>query len=302
VLVLVLVFAHATSKPLAIAMWVLGSFVIATVLQEFARGTSARRAITGDAWPVALGALVRRNRRRYGGYTAHLGISVLLIGVAASSSFQHSRDVVLRPGQSASVDGYRFTYARPTEEALPSKIEFGAVLSVSKGGHHVVLHTTRGFYPDTAASTGVIGRFFAGEADSAVGLDAGLRRDIWAVTSANPGPLTTFINQGNQVFGNYLQSTLQKISKDPTATQNAILNRIYTLRDATVAGIAHRFVTHPWPVEFLFIVSPLVSWIWFGAIITALGGLISLWPVPVLVRRRSPAVYRAPLARERELV
>jgi cytochrome c-type biogenesis protein CcmF len=299
VLILVLAFAHATGKPLAIAMWVLGAFVIATVAQEFYRGTSARRAMTRDAWPVAFAALVRRNRRRYGGYTAHLGIAVLLIGVAASSSFQHSRDVVLKPGQSTTVDGYRFLYVRPTEATLPSKIEFGAVLSISKGGHHVVtLRTERGYYPDVDSSTGVIGRFFAGEADSSVALDAGLFKTIWGVTSANPQPLTGYINQGNQVFGNYLNSTIQKIRGYSAARQNQILGQIYALRDATVAGIAHRFITHTWPVEFLFIVSPLVTWIWIGAIITALGGLIALWPVPVLVRRRSPAVYRARLARE----
>ena len=78
----------AGRKPLAVVMFGLGAFVIGTVLQEFYRGTSARRAMTGDAWPVAVGALVRRNRRRYGGYIAHFGFAVMLIGVAASSSFQ----------------------------------------------------------------------------------------------------------------------------------------------------------------------------------------------------------------------
>jgi cytochrome c-type biogenesis protein CcmF len=299
VLVLVLLLAGADSKPLAIAMWVLGSFVIATVLQEFYRGTSARRAITRDAWPVALAALVRRNRRRYGGYTVHFGVAVLLIGVAASSSFQHSKDVVLKPGQSAMVDGYRFLYVRPTEAALPSKIQFGAVLAVSKGGHHVVtLQTTRGYYPDTSGTTGVIGRFFAGEADSTVGLDAGLERNIWAVTSANPQPLSAYINRGNQVFGSYLASVMKKIGGLKVSQQNAILNQIYADRDVVVAGIARRFVTHTWPVEFQFIVAPLVTWLWAGALIMAGGGLIALWPVPVLVRRRSLAVYRARLARD----
>jgi hypothetical protein len=32
--------------------------------------------------------------------------------------------------------------------------------------------------------------------------------------------------------------------------------------------------------------------------IVAIGGLIALWPIPVLARRRSAAVYRARLARE----
>ncbi len=299
VLFVVLALAHATSKPLAIAMWTFGALVIATVLQEFYRGTSARRAITGDAWPLALGGLVRRNRRRYGGYLVHLGIAVLLIGVAASSSFQHSRELFLSPGQSAIVDGYRFDYVRPTEATLASKISFGAVLRVSKGGHYVTtLRTTRGYYPDVQSSAGVIGRFFAGEADSTVGLDAGPTRNLWAVTSANPDPLSGYINRGNRVFGNYLAAIMAKLSKLTPAQQSKVLNGFYAERDIAVAGIARRFVTHTWPVEFLIIVAPLVTWIWAGALIMAGGGLIALWPVPVLARRRITAVYRARLARE----
>jgi cytochrome c-type biogenesis protein CcmF len=299
VLILVLALAHASSKPLAIAMWTLGSFVIATVLQEFYRGTSARRAMTKDAWPVALGGLVRRNHRRYGGYLVHLGISVLLIGVAASSSFQHSHDVVLKPGQSTTVDGYRFAYVRPTEAALAAKISFGAVLRVTKGRSYVTtLHTTRGYYPSTDTSTGVIGRFFAGEADSTVGLDAGLTRNLWAVTSVNPTPLSGYINQGDKYFADYLTAIMPKLSKLPRAEQNLVLDRYYAYRDEAVAGIARRFLTHTWPVEFLIIVAPLVTWIWGGALIVVIGGLIALRPVPVLARWRSAAVYRARLARE----
>jgi cytochrome c-type biogenesis protein CcmF len=299
VLVLVLVFAHATSKPLAILMWAFGAFVIAAVLQEFYRGTSARRAITHDAWPVALGGLVRRNRRRYGGHLVHLGISVLLIGVAASSSFQHSRDVVLKPGQSATVDGYRFAYVRPTQATLATKISFGAVLRVTKNGRYVTtMRTARGYYPSTDISNGVIGRFFAGEADSSVGLRSGLTRNLWAVTSANPTPLSGQINQGDKYFSAYLSSIMPKLARLPRAEQNLVLDRYYEYRDEAVAGIARRFVTHPWPVEFLIIVAPLVTWIWAGALIVFIGGFIALWPVPHMARRRSLAVYRARLARE----
>ena len=47
-------------------------------------------------------------------------------------------------------------------------------------------------------------------------------------------------------------------------------------------------------MDFLFIVSPLVTWIWLGAIIIATGGLIALWPLPALARRRATAPYPAP--------
>jgi len=62
------------------------------------------------------------------------------------------------------------------------------------------------------------------------------------------------------------------------------------LRDEAIGAITRRYVEHPWPVEFLLIVDPLVTWIWLGAIIIASGGLIALWPVPALARRRRRVV------------
>src|SRR5436305_13890943 len=104
--------------------------------------------MTGDPPPLAFVQLIRRNRRRYGGYIAHAGLAVLLVGVAASSSFQHSHDVLLSPGQRVSVDGYSIRYVKPVAAASPQKISFGAVLDVSKHGRHVTtLETSRGFYP-----------------------------------------------------------------------------------------------------------------------------------------------------------
>ncbi len=63
-------------------------------------------------------------------------------------------------------------------------------------------------------------------------------------------------------------------------------------------------------------VSPLVTWLWLGAIMAACGGLIALWPAPrrsrrgaLSVRRRGAAGDARDLAgpdpepeRERELV
>jgi cytochrome c-type biogenesis protein CcmF len=67
------------------------------------------------------------------------------------------------------------------------------------------------------------------------------------------------------------------------------MNTLWAERDLAVTEIAKRFVTHPWPTEFLLIVDPLVTWIWLGALIIGGGGLIALWPVPSLARRRARA-------------
>ncbi|MHB8658074.1 MAG: heme lyase CcmF/NrfE family subunit [Solirubrobacteraceae bacterium] len=298
-LVVVWIGTNAGSRPFAMIMFALGAFVIAGVVQELVRGTAARRATTHDTWPVALLGLVRRNRRRYGGYTAHAGLAVLLIGVAASSSFQHSHDVTLKPGQSTHVDGYTITYVRPVAGVTPAKLTFGAVLDVRQGARHVsTLTTTRGFYPAQDSSLGEIGRFFNGASDSQVGLRAGLTRDIWTVVNPDLTPLNSLISQGDKVFAAATIQAMTHIAGLPVAEAQKRLAPLWQARDQAITGLVARYVSHPWGVEFLMIVTPLVTWIWLGAIIIAFGGLIALWPFPVLARRRSPAIAPARLARE----
>ena len=49
---------------------------------------------------------------------------------------------------------------------------------------------------------------------------------------------------------------------------------------------------------FRLIVSPMVTWIWLGAILAFLGGLIALWPPPRGARSRATAGYAAKVGRE----
>jgi cytochrome c-type biogenesis protein CcmF len=278
-----------SSRPFALIMFGLAGFVLTSVGQELWRGVAARRAMTHDPVPLALVGLIRRNRRRYGGYTVHAGLAVLLVGVAASSSFQHSTDVILSPGHNARVDGYTIRYVRPVESVSSQKIGFGAVLDVTKGGKHVTTVTTvRNFYPSQNPTDGLIGKFFdTSNADSEVGLDQNLRRNIWTVINAQPTPLAPLINKGNSVFAAYAPQVMTKAAKLPSGQAQSAMNGLWAERDLAVSEIARRFVTHPWPTEFLLIVAPLVSWIWLGALIIGLGGLIALWPVPSFARRRA---------------
>ncbi len=306
VTVLLLALTTAGSKPLALLMFCFGAFVIGTVVQEFYRGAAARRAMTGDSWPVALLGLVRRNRRRYGGYIAHLGFAVMLIGVAASSSFQHSRQATLRPGQSVYAGGYDFHYVRPTATATSERVSLGAIINVTKNGDRVTsLHTMQSFYPSTSASAGFISRFFDGaNADSTIGLDAGPLRDIWTVASANLTPLQGLISQGDRKFAslyNSISGTLKQ--RYPGMTNAEYSNRMnaaldardidglsfWQARDAVVQDITARYLKEPHVVVFQLIVSPMVTWLWAGALIIALGGLTSLLPPGLFTRRRNPA-------------
>jgi cytochrome c-type biogenesis protein CcmF len=293
----VLLVVLGPSHGLALAMFSCGSLVIAAVGQEFWRGTQARHAMSGEAGPVALVALVQRNRRRYGGYVVHVGVAVALIGVAASSSFQHSHYATLRPGQSTRIDGYTVRYVKPTVAATPAKLSMGAVLSVSKGAHHVAtLDTRRELYPSQDPSLGPIGRFFNGSNESRIGLQSGFTRDIWTVVNPSLQPLQGLISQGDRLFTRLETQAMPRVAKLPPAQAQAALAPLWQFRDRAISELVSRYATHPWPVTFLLIVSPLVMWLWIGGLIVVAGALIALWPgrPRPRLRSRSAAYAGAP--------
>jgi cytochrome c-type biogenesis protein CcmF len=275
----VLLGSGVREKPFAIAMFCCGAFVFASIGQEFFRGVRARRAMANEAAPVALFALIRRNRRRYGGYIVHIGMAVLFIGVAASSSFQHATELGLSPGQSARVGSYSVRYVRPTATITPkydaahtgSTLSLGAVLDVTKHGHHVAtLLPSEGYYASQEASQGSVGSLIGGQPVSHVALDGGVTRDVW--TAIEPDIETP---------------ALQRIVK--------IGNRTLPPEDAVLAigYLARAYLQHPPQAQFHFIDSPLVMWIWIGGLIVFGGGLIAIWPAPSAVRRRVSVRSRA---------
>jgi cytochrome c-type biogenesis protein CcmF len=66
--IVVLVAAGVTGSATALLMFALATFVDRGRGQDLWRGVGARRAMAGEGPARALVALVRRNRRRYGGY------------------------------------------------------------------------------------------------------------------------------------------------------------------------------------------------------------------------------------------
>src|SRR6185437_10895253 len=83
--ILLLALGAGSSLPGLIA-YTFSAFVAATIVLEFARGTAARRTLSGDSVPRAFTSLIARNRRRYGGYVVHAAIVLLAIGIAGSSA------------------------------------------------------------------------------------------------------------------------------------------------------------------------------------------------------------------------
>ena len=293
VLAVLLVAGDVAGKPVALAMFVFAAFVAGTVWQELWRGVRARRAMSDDSLPMAVVSLISRNRRRYGGYFVHLGVALLFVGIAASSAFQQARDVELNPGQSARIGDYDVTYVKPTGAVIPAengrleRIDLGAVLRISQDGKPVAtMRSRRSFFPTPAPMAGAISRYFEGEATSEVALAAGVRRDVWTVVSPDVGELLPRVREGDRVFAR-AQEGGQLSPRDSSVLVGQALR-----------GLAANYAQDPPPATFRLIVSPLVTWIWIGAILTFLGGLIAMWPAPGGATRRVSAAYAARVARD----
>jgi cytochrome c-type biogenesis protein CcmF len=105
-----LLAAGAGSSRIGVIAYTFSVFVLASIALEFARGTSARKALGGVGWGGAFSSLVSRNRRRYGGYVVHAAVVLLAIGVAGSSAYQTVRETRLSPGDSMTVAGNRVVF------------------------------------------------------------------------------------------------------------------------------------------------------------------------------------------------
>jgi len=99
--------------------------VVATCVTQYARlgrGTG-RVFVAAESGRKRVPSMLGRRRRSYGAYLAHLGLAVLVTGIAASHFWQQERDVTLAPGQQVTVAGYTLTYTGSEQHQLADHSE-----------------------------------------------------------------------------------------------------------------------------------------------------------------------------------
>ncbi len=281
-------------------MFGFAAFALAGLAGEFARGAAAQRALAGGSWPAALGRLVARNRRRYGGYIVHVGVILAFSAVAASSSFQTSRDVRMLPGDTTEVDDYNVTYERAftAVDEEEQRLTFGAVLNVERDGEETVLNPSRNYY--SGRSAGTLASFFEGEATSEVGRNGGAAEDLWTAMRPDLTPVDDFISRADRKID---RATLPAEAPDPTDPADIERMREISAVRAELQGIAvqnlrTRYEDGELPVDFRINVNPMVIWIWIGGATGIIGGLLAAWPAAAGQRRRVADVHAARLARD----
>jgi len=286
-----ILFTDAAEQLWALALFAFAAFALTGLAQEFWSGAAARKQLSGEPGAQALVGLVSRNRRRYGGYIVHIGVIVLLIGIAASSSFQTNRDVELRPGESIAIDGRTITYVKPTVSVDEEKLGFGSLLRIEEDGKVVgTVRPSRQYFRPTGQETGTIGSFFAGEATSEVGLRTGIGQDLWIAEQPNITAVQAGVRKADQGFKACIQGApgsppeckalgaLMRASVGVPAREAKALQQISELQSIAAENVARTFLKSDAPSTFKVIVNPLVTWMWIGGLIALAGALLALWP------------------------
>ena len=161
-----------TTALAAVLTYALGAFVIATVVQEFARGVRARRTLHGEDGVAAFSNLLRRSGRRYGGYVVHLGIVVVALAVATSQARTVDAERTLAPGESLQVAGYTVRLDAVRAVSEPQRESIVADLVVTGNGANQDLRPALVQYPSSAQAVG------------SPGIGAGLRDDVYTILAA----------------------------------------------------------------------------------------------------------------------
>ncbi len=199
--------------------FILCVFVMTTIVLEFWKGLQARRESHQENPVEALGTLIWKNKRRYGGYIVHIGVVLIFAGIAGSQSYSVHDQKHLKPGESFKIRDYTVTYEKLSAvQATSVKTRVIAQAGIYQDGKR--LWTAR---PEK--------EFYKGQNQpvSEVDLRSTWKEDIYVI--------------------------LADFREDESATLKVYLN-------------------------------PMVSWLWTGGWIIALGTVVSVWPDRLEQRRR----------------
>ncbi|GAC1443294.1 MAG: heme lyase CcmF/NrfE family subunit [Chloroflexota bacterium] len=214
------------------------SFVMAVTLGRILADVRVRRGNTPDHWLTSARRLMAMNPRRYGGYLAHVGVLLIVIGIAASQTYQVRHAVTLRPGQRAMVDGYTVEYRGWHPNPQPNRMVIQARVDASRDGQFVgSVLPSQNIY--LGLTTPVV--------------TPGVLEQPWSMVLA--------ISRG----------------QNPIMILNPILHGHNPIEDVYVVLEAVTSQPNG-PATLQILINPLVGFIWLGGMIVAFGGILALLP------------------------
>ena len=117
----------------ALVAFGLSAGVFTAILSEYLRGANVIRKQTRRNLFSAMYLLIRRNTRRYGGYLIHIGVVIVVVGLAGSA-FNRSTESELVLNSTMSIGPYTLKCVGFTQDANANYDSEYALLDVYRGG------------------------------------------------------------------------------------------------------------------------------------------------------------------------
>jgi cytochrome c-type biogenesis protein CcmF len=225
-----------------LATFGLATFVLTVTLARIREDISRRRGNTQEGGVQAMRRLFAANPRRYGGYLAHVGALLVIVGIGASQTYDVRTSGSVRPGQSIALDGYSLTYQglRPHHET--NRMVVATAVSVTRSGRTLgTMLPSQNYYP-TLAQPVVTPAVREEPSDMLLGVLQG----------HNPLPDLADVLHGRNPFED-LYVVLENIQPDQAHPQEST-------------------------ATFLVLVNPMIGAVWLGGFSIGLGGFLALLP------------------------
>jgi cytochrome c-type biogenesis protein CcmF len=119
-------------NPLTIAVLALSAFAATTLVTEVHRSVHAHGRTRVREHLTVLGQLFVRSPRRFGGLVAHLGLVLLIVGVALDVTYRSDERHELTVGEQVTVGGYVLTLDRLDSELSPTRMSISATFEIAR--------------------------------------------------------------------------------------------------------------------------------------------------------------------------
>ena len=124
------------------------AFAVSTMVFDTFLSLRARRRQAGEGPLRGLGTLIRRNQRRYGGFVVHLGVVLIVLGIAGSMAYSIEREATLNVGETLTAGSYRVAFEGLRGSQQPTHYRMEGTFQVSQNGRALGrLSPTLKFFP-----------------------------------------------------------------------------------------------------------------------------------------------------------
>ena len=154
-IVAVILLAWKIREFLPLLGFTLLAFVVITILYDTALAVRARRRLAGEGILGGLVTLARRNQRRYGGLVVHLGVVLIIMGIAGSMTYSLEREATLGLKERLSVGHYLVQFEGLKGAQQPTHFRVEGAFRVFHGGDEIgVLSPALKFFPTQQSPVG----------------------------------------------------------------------------------------------------------------------------------------------------